>query len=93
MEPGVPHTFRNASGSATRVRNVHAPAMEFEGYFEGLSALATKGVLPPSGVTPKAALYFSTLLTRYPEEVRLVQPPYPVVWVMSLVARLLGYRV
>jgi mannose-6-phosphate isomerase-like protein (cupin superfamily) len=93
VEPGVPHTFRNASGFVTRVHNVHAPAMEFGAYFKGLSELTSRGVLSPDGVTLRGALYSSTLLTRHSDEIQLVQPPYAVMRVMSVLARLLGYHV
>lgn len=36
--PGVPHTFRNASGERVRFLNVHAPGMRYDEYFRRQAA-------------------------------------------------------
>jgi len=47
-----------------RVRNVHAPALDFEDYFATESALIEAGKLR-SYSSPRAALHYAVLLGRY----------------------------
>lgn len=93
LERGVPHTFRNTSDETTRVYNTHQPALNYNGYFEGLHKMAKSGVGTASQMTFKAMLYQAVLMTRYQDENRLVNPPYPVMQVFGFIGRLLGYKV
>ncbi|MEX2584263.1 MAG: cupin domain-containing protein [Gemmatimonadota bacterium] len=93
VNPGVPHTFRNASEVPARVYNTHAPAMRFGEYFEGLHRIANSGVISSQRITPRAILYLSVLMTSFKEEIRSVSPPHLLMKVFALIGRLLGYRV
>ena len=93
VEPGVPHTFRNATDAPVRVYNVHAPAMKYGEYFEGLHRVVSSGAVRPGRMTLKAVLYLSMLMTSFEDEIRSVKPPHAVMRILARVARLLGYRV
>lgn len=93
VDPGVAHTFRNASDSRTRVYNTHAPAMRFGEYFESLHRVVHSVVIRDGRITPKAILYLSVLMTSFKDEIRSVSPPHAVMRVFALVGKLLGYRV
>lgn len=93
VDPGVAHTFRNASDAAVRVYNTHAPAMRFGEYFEGLHRITNSGAISSPRITPKAILYLSVLMTSFKEEIRPVRPPYAAMKALALIGRLLGYRV
>ena len=93
VEPGVAHTFRNASTAPSRVYNTHAPAMKFAEYFEGLHRIVRSGAVSGERVTPKAMLYLAVLMTSFRDEIRTVNPPHAVMRVMGLVGRLMGYRI
>ena len=60
---GEVHTFR-VGDQPVRVRNVHAPALDFEDYFAAESALMEAGQIR-SYSTPGAILHYSVLLDRY----------------------------
>lgn len=92
VEPGVPHTFRNASAAVTRVRNVHQPALRFGEYFYRLDKVVNSGVVSPGGMTPKAMLHLAILMTSYPGEIRPVRPPFAIMRAMAIVGRMLGYE-
>ena len=92
VNPGVPHTFRNASNALARVYNIHAPAMRFGEYFEGLHRIVNSGAISTERITPKAILYLSVLMTSFKDEIRSVSPPHAVMRVIALVGRLLGYQ-
>ena len=93
VDPGVAHTFRNASNSPARVYNTHSPAMRFGEYFEALDRVVNSGVVRGGRMTPKAILHLSVLMTSFKDEIRSVSPPHPVMRVFALVGKLLGYRV
>ena len=93
VDPGVAHTFRNASGSRARVYNTHAPAMRFGEYFEGLKRVVNSGAIRDGRPTPKAILHLSVLMTSFPDEIRAVSPPHAVMRVLALLGKALGYRV
>ena len=93
VDPGVPHTFRNATGETVRVYNTHAPAMRYGEYFEGLHRVVSSGAVPPGRMTVKAILYLSLFMTSFEDEIRSVKPPHIAMKVFARVARTLGYRV
>ena len=93
VDPGVPHTFRNAGQAAARVYNIHEPAMRFDEYFERLQRIVNSGAISEGKVTPKAILYLSVLMASFKDEIRSVRPPYAVTRIFALFGRLLGYRV
>lgn len=93
VDPGVAHTFRNASHMPARVYNTHAPAMKFGEYFEGLHRIVGSGVVNSGRMTPKVVLYMAVLMTSFRDEIRTVTPPDAVMRVFGVVGRLMGYRV
>jgi quercetin dioxygenase-like cupin family protein len=93
VDPGVAHTFRNASDSPARVYNTHAPAMRFGEYFETLHRVVHRAKIRDGKVTPKAILYLSILMTSFKDEIRSVNPPHALMRVFALLGRLLGYQV
>lgn len=93
VKKNVAHTFRNTSDEPVRVHNIHQPAMKFEEYFTRLHKLANSGVVNSDKMTIKAMIHLSMLMASYPDEIRSVKPPYPVMRVFSMIGQLLGYRV
>ena len=91
VEPGVPHTFRNAGSEVARVYNVHQPAMRFGEYFYRLDKVVNSGVVSSSGMTLKAMLHLAILMTSYPSEIRSVRPPSAIMRVFARIGRMLGY--
>lgn len=89
VPPGVPHTFRNAGNSSTRVYNTHSPAMQFGEYFGSIDRVVRSGAVPRDRMTTKAILYLSLLMATYEAEIRSVRPPQTVVRMIARVARLL----
>jgi quercetin dioxygenase-like cupin family protein len=59
---GEVHTFR-VGDQPVRVRNVHAPALDFEDYFATESALMQAGKIR-SYSSPRAALHYAVILDR-----------------------------
>jgi mannose-6-phosphate isomerase-like protein (cupin superfamily) len=92
VDPGVPHTFRNAGRAAARVHNVHEPAMKFDEYFEGLHRIVNSGAIRQGKVTPKALLHLSVLMASFKDEIRSVRPPDTVIRILAMFGRLVGYR-
>jgi hypothetical protein len=69
---GEVHTFR-VIDRPVRVRNVHAPALDFEDYFATESALmALRKVRGYS--SPRAALHYAVLLDRYRDCMVMASP-------------------
>ena len=93
VDPGIPHTFRNASDAPAHVYNTHAPAMRYGEYFEGIHRIVSSGAVPAGRMTLKAILYLSVLMTSYEEEIRSVKPPHALMRILALVASSLGFRV
>ena len=92
VDPGIAHTFRNATDSPARVYNTHAPAMRYDEYFESLHQVVNSGVIREGRMTPKVILYMSVLMTSFEDEIRSVRPPHAVMKVFAMVGRFLGYR-
>lgn len=93
VDPGVAHTFRNASDSRTRVYNAHSPAMRFGEYFDALDRVVNSGSIRDGRPTPRAILQMSVLMTSFKDEIRSVNPPHAVMSVLALLGKALGYRV
>ncbi|MDQ4076143.1 MAG: cupin domain-containing protein [Chloroflexota bacterium] len=90
---GIPHTYRNASLEPVRVYNKHQPAMQFSDYFETMRKVANSEAVTAQPTSFKALLHFAVMMTSYPEEIRSVAPPYPVMRLFGWIGQLLGYRV
>jgi mannose-6-phosphate isomerase-like protein (cupin superfamily) len=91
VEPGVPHTFRNASDAITRVYNTHQPAMKLDQYLVELDRIANSGVIHPNRMTLPAILSLAVLISSHEDEIRSVQPPHFLMRAFALVGRTLGY--
>jgi mannose-6-phosphate isomerase-like protein (cupin superfamily) len=89
---GVPHTLKNASGAEVRLVNVHSPALDFERFFRRMHALiCTQGMkLPPKDL--RSAILVSMLFTDHPREIVSVAPPRQLLLALSMVGRLVGYK-
>ena len=61
---GTAHTVRIVGDQPARVRNLHAPALDFEDYFATESRLMREGRIK-SYSSPVALLYYAGLLRRY----------------------------
>lgn len=90
---GVPHTYRNTSDRAITVYNRHQPAMQFSDYFETMHEVANSDAVTSQPTSFKALLHFAVMIADYPEEIRSVAPPDPVMRLFGWFGRLLGYRV
>jgi len=66
IPPGTLHTFKNRSGAAVRVRNVHRPPARFEDYIEHIYQL-TRARRIKSTRDPRLPIYLSMLMLEYPE--------------------------
>ena len=74
VPPGIRHTFRNESGGTTRVRNVHAPAHDFEEYMRSLHALASStGATRPTN--PVVAARYARLISQFDSTIVLSDAP------------------
>jgi quercetin dioxygenase-like cupin family protein len=69
---GEVHTFR-VGDRAVRVRNVHAPALDFEDYFAAESALMEAGRIR-SYSSPRAVLHYAVLLDQYRDCMVMASP-------------------
>lgn len=69
---GEVHTFR-VGDRGVRVRNVHAPALDFEDYFAAESALMEAGRIR-SYSSPRAVLHYAVLLDQYRNCMVLASP-------------------
>lgn len=89
---GVAHTLRNTSGAEVRLINRHAPALDFEGLFRRLHAMAAAGqvTLPPKGVGALARL--AMLFVEHEREIVSVRPPQMLLRAIAWIGRLLRYQ-
>jgi quercetin dioxygenase-like cupin family protein len=87
---GEVHTFR-VGDEPVRVRNVHAPALDFEDYFATESALMEAGKIR-SYSSPRAALQYAVLLDRYRHCMVMASPPLRgLIRVLAPLGRRLGF--
>ena len=87
---GIPHTFRNPTDNITKVYNTHSPAMQFDGYFEGLNRVVSK--LSNDGnaklnMNLNAAMHLSMLMKKYPKEIISINPPNFIVSLLNLIGK------
>ncbi len=96
VNKGVPHTFRNPLDAITRVYNTHAPAMQFDDYFEGLSNIVTKlssGRKEKLKMNLNAATHLCMLMKKYKAEMVSVNPPGFIVSLLNGIGKLRGIKV
>jgi quercetin dioxygenase-like cupin family protein len=66
VPPNTLHTFKNRSGAAVRVRNVHRPPARFEDYIEHIYRLTqARGIRGTRD--PRVPIYLSMLMLEYPD--------------------------
>ena len=90
---GVPHTLRNATQEPVRAINVHRPALQFESFFREMHALIQQGKikrLPPK--EPRSAIYVAMLFAKYPNEIRVTNPPNGVFTALAALGKALRFR-
>jgi hypothetical protein len=68
---GMPHAFRNRSGTTARFLNVHAPAFRFAEYFRTVHRSAKAGKLK-GGADPRSTLYACVLMKEYGDTIQTV---------------------
>jgi quercetin dioxygenase-like cupin family protein len=90
---GRPHTFRNRSQQAVRVRDVHVPALDFQEYMEQLSSLAESGKV--TSLRSPASLIRLAMVVRAHRPMQLTASRSQRVGesVLASLGKLLGYRV
>ena len=87
---GKVHTFR-VGDEPVRVRNVHAPALDFEDYFALESALMEAGKIK-SYASPRASLHYVVMLDRYRHCMVMASPLLRgLIWVLAPLGRRLGF--
>ena len=87
---GTVHTFQ-IGPNGVRVRNVHAPALEFEEMVETLYRLGQAGILT-SGKSVKTLIYIAMAYERYRRTIVVAGPFRPAVWLLARLGRLLRWR-
>jgi quercetin dioxygenase-like cupin family protein len=92
ISPGRPHTFRNRSGQAVRVRDVHVPALDFQGYMEQLSSLVETGKV--TSLRSPASLIHLAMVVRAHRPMQLTASRLQRVGesILASLGGLLGYR-
>jgi quercetin dioxygenase-like cupin family protein len=92
VPPGVPHTLRNAGAGEVRLLNTHKPALQFERFFRRMHAMIAAGELslPPRGFG--ALLRIAMLFNGHPREIVSVKPPRPVIRLLAIMGKSLGYK-
>ena len=89
---GTVHAFRIVGDQPARVRNLHAPALDFEDYFATESRLMREGRIK-SYSSPVALLYYAGLLRQYRHCMVMASPALrAVIAALSPIGRMLLAR-
>src|ERR671910_888401 len=89
---GTVHSFRIVGDRPARVRNLHAPALDFEDYFATESRLMREGKIK-SYSSPVALLYYAGLLRQYRHCMVMASPALrAVIAALSPIGRMLLAR-
>ena len=89
---GTVHTFRIVGDQPARVRNLHAPSLDFEDYFATESRLMREGKIK-SYSSPVALLYYAGLLRQYRHCMVMASPALrTVIAALSPIGRMLLAR-
>jgi quercetin dioxygenase-like cupin family protein len=90
---GGVHTLRNRSSEVVRVRDVHVPALDFQGYIEKLHRLAQDGKFT-SLRSPSTLIHLSMLLREHRgTQVTASRVQRAAESLLAMIGRLLRYRV
>ena len=91
IPPNTPHTFINPTDQWLRMRDTHLPGLTFEEMMRELHGLVQSGKI--KGFNDfRSLVYLSMLWVKHKDLQRSVQPPFFVMQTMSLVGKLLGYK-
>lgn len=93
---GVPHTFRNPSDKSARVYHIHAPALQFEQYFEGLAAVVDKlsaGKKERLKMTFSAVNRLAMLMKKHKAEIVPVNPPAFIINLLHFIGKVRRLKV
>jgi quercetin dioxygenase-like cupin family protein len=92
IPPGTPHTFVNCTDNWLKMRDTHQPALTFEEMMRELHGLVHSGKIRGFGDL-KSLVYLSMLWVKHQELQRSIQPPFFVMRCMSVVGKLIGYKI
>ena len=91
---GTPHTFKNAGDEPLYIRVSLEPANNAETFFETITGLERKGLLPGANINWSQLLQMSLLISNY--DMLLAGVPLwvqrPVFGLLGIIARRSGYR-
>lgn len=93
---GVVHAFRNPTDKVVKVYNTHQPAFRMEDYFEDASKAIyklTDNKRKPFKMDLKGMIYFSTLMSKYRNEIIAKNPPDIAVRFLGFIGRLAGIKI
>jgi mannose-6-phosphate isomerase-like protein (cupin superfamily) len=89
--PGHRHTLRNSHDEPVRFVNRHRPAVDFEGFFRDMAALASTGRMGAGAPrSPRQAVYVAMLFQAHPTAIRTSRPQRFAFAALSGVGRMLG---
>jgi quercetin dioxygenase-like cupin family protein len=93
IPPNTVHTLRNRSDDVVRFRDVHEPALDFQGYIETLHRQAAAGTMTRR-MSLRTAIHGAMVLRQHrTTQVSASPVQRGVETALSLVGRALGYRV
>jgi len=92
---GVIHAFRNPTNKIVEVYNTHQPALKMENYFEDVCKVLdtlTDNRKEGFKMNFKSMLYFSTLMSRYRNDIIARSPPDLFVKLLGFIGKVKGIR-
>jgi hypothetical protein len=89
VPPGTRHAYRNAGTTVAHMTTDVDPALELQGFLEGVAELSQARKINRFGLPtgPRAAVEAAQLAVRYRETVELGFPPWPVVAALARLGR------
>ncbi|GAC1387442.1 MAG: hypothetical protein NVSMB45_17230 [Ginsengibacter sp.] len=96
MPIGVVHAFINPTDTIVEVYNTHEPALRMENYFEDACKAIDKVTdyrKKDFKMNLKGMIYFSTLMSRYRNEIIAKDPPDVAVKVLGFIGRFIGIKI
>ena len=92
----VVHAFRNPTDKIVEVYNTHQPALRMENYFEDACKAidkVTDNRKKDFKMNLKGMIYFSTLMSKYRNEIIAKNPPDDAVRLLGFIGRLIGIKI
>ncbi len=93
---GIPHTFRNAADTITKVYNMHTPALRYEAYFVGLHDIVNKlseGGKKPLKMNLRVATHIAMLMKKYSPEIVSINPPNFIMSLLNWIGKIRGLKI